>query len=58
MMGEEDIVSGLSKVYTCTAKCSTLKGSAFKISWEDFLTLKSSDDAWISILDKAMWKEK
>ena len=58
MIGEEDVVSGISKNYTCTAKCITLKGSVFKISREDFLTLKQSDDAWINILEKAMWKEK
>eukprot|EP00347_Sterkiella_histriomuscorum_P005721 403355524 len=58
MIGEEDVITSVSKIYSCTVVCSSLKGSAYKISKEDFLTLKSSDDAWMSVLEKALWKEK
>eukprot|EP00347_Sterkiella_histriomuscorum_P020337 403338195 len=58
MIGEEDVITSVQKIYSCTVVCSSLKGSAYKISKEDFLTLKSSDDAWMSVLEKALWKEK
>ena len=59
MIGEEDVISShISNLYSCTAVCSSLRGSAYKVSKEDFLTLKSSDDAWMSVLEKALWKEK
>lgn len=28
------------------------------MSKDDFLTLKNSDDAWLVVLEKALWKEK
>lgn len=58
MIGEEDVITSVSKTYSCNVICSSIKGSAYKISKEDFLTLKTSDDAWMSVLEKALWKEK
>ena len=57
MIGEEDVISS-TKLYSCTAKCSSLQASVYVIQREDFMTLKSSEDAWLLVLEKALWKEK
>ena len=56
MLGEEDVISE-EQICTCTAKCHSMTCSLFSIKKEEFLTLKHSDEAWLSILEKALWKE-
>lgn len=57
MIGEDDVISQ-SKAYQFTVKCCSLKGSAYRIAADDFLSLKNSDSAWVKVLEKALWKEK
>jgi CRP-like cAMP-binding protein len=56
MLGEEDCIS--NNTYSCSVKCYSLKGSAFAVKKDDFLTLRRSDDSWLNVLEKAFWKEK
>ena len=56
MIGEEDAISQNNE-YTCTAVCSSLKGSVFCIDVADFMTLKQSSGSWIGILRNSEWKE-
>lgn len=56
MLGEEDAIG--RKVYSCTVRCYSLSAKVFCIKREDFMTLRKSDDSWLNILEKALWKEK
>jgi len=56
MIGEEDAISRNN--YSCSVKCHSLNGSLFAIKREDFITLRKSDDSWLNILEKALWKEQ
>ena len=56
MFGEEDVIR--NNLYSASVKCTSQYGTLYKVEKEDFMTLKKSDEGWIKILEKAMWKEK
>ena len=57
MLAEEDVISE-AQVYTCSALCTSLEATLYVITKEEFFTLKNSADGWLTVLEKALWKEK
>ena len=55
LIGEEDVI--WRGRHSCTVKCYSLKGTLFMMKKENFSNLKTSDQSWLSILEKIIQKE-
>ena len=58
MIGEEDIITSSGGLYSCNVKCISQVATYYRINKDSFISLKSQDDVWLSVLEKALWKEK
>ena len=55
MLGEEDVISRAT--YSCTVKCYS-EGQVYVLDKAHFEKIKNQDEAWMQVLEKALWKEK
>lgn len=56
LIGEEDILN--RNCYSCSLQCYSLKGTLYTIKKENFMVLRSSDDSWLTIIEKIIHKEQ
>lgn len=56
LAGEEDVIS--RPVYSCDLTCKSSKGVLYQISKENFSFLKSNNEIWLQLLNRAVTKEE
>ena len=52
LVGEEDVIS--RPVYSCDLVCKSSKGILYQISKENFGFLKSNNEIWLQLLNRAV----